>query len=157
MEPELKNSHAPDQGFTLIELLVVISVLAVLSVGATLAVSGRGMDTAASDRAWFEAQFRALGDLAMQGRTSKGLSITPQGLSFAHRTGDGWDIGNPVRPWQGTVTVASLRPRPAVDAPEIILLANGQSTAFNIRFSGNRGASQSCQSDGWTGLTCDGG
>lgn len=156
MEPELKPDPAPDRGFTLIELLVVISVLAVLSVGATLAVSGRGTDSAASDRAWFETQFRALQDLAMQGRNSKGLSITPEGLGFARRTGEGWDIGNPVRRWQGDVTIANMRPRAEPDEPQIVLLANGQTTAFDIRFSGNRGASQSCRSDGWTGLKCGG-
>ncbi|GLT08815.1 type II secretion system protein [Sulfitobacter sp. PR48] len=156
MEPELKSNPAPDRGFTLIELLVVISVLAVLSVGATLAVSGRGTDSAASDRAWFETQFRALQDLAMQGRNSKGLNITPEGLGFARRTDQGWDIGDPVRRWQSDVTIANLQPRPGLDEPQIILLANGQTTAFNILFSGSRGASRSCRSDGWTGLKCGG-
>ena len=155
MEPELALRRQPDTGFTLIELLVVISVLSVLSVGATLAISRQGTDAATADRAWFEEQYAALRDLAIQGRNSKGLSVTPKGLSFARKTADGWQIGDPIRRWRGKVSLAGLRPAPALNAPDIILLTSGQGSAFDIRFTGRRGPSQNCRSDGWTGLTCD--
>jgi prepilin-type N-terminal cleavage/methylation domain-containing protein len=155
MEPELTPIRPSDAGFTLIELLVVISVLSILSVGATLAASRQGASAATADRAWFEEQYTALRDLATQGRNSKGLSVTPKGLSFARKTAEGWQIGDPIRRWRGKVSVAGLRPQPGLNAPDIILLASGQSSAFDIRFTGRRGPSQNCHSDGWTGLTCD--
>lgn len=155
MDPELAPYPAPQAGFTLIELLVVISVLAVLSVGATYTVSRQGTDAATADRAWFQEQYAALQDLAIQGRNARGISVTPNGLRFARRTAEGWDIGDPVRRWRGKVSLAAVRPPPAQNAPDIVLLADGQGTAFDIRFTGRRGPSQSCRSDGWTGLSCN--
>lgn len=144
-----------DAGLTLIELLVVVTVLAVLGVGASLVASGQGRDAATSDRVWFETQFAALQGLAVQGRTAKGLSVSAKGLSFARMTPEGWQINPAARRWRGKVSLTRLNPPRTLNSPDIVLLANGQSSAFDIQFTAAGGTSQKCRSDGWAGLSCD--
>lgn len=148
---------AQDAGFTLIELLVVISILAVLAVGASFAVA-RGSATAAeADRAWFQTRFERIHDRAIAGRQTLGLRVTPEGLALARPDPQGgWDRAAPARGWQGRVALSRvLPPRGAgTDRPDILLHPNGHSSAFDIQFTGQRGAALRCASDGWTGLTC---
>ena len=163
MGPELEPvSSAPDAGFTLIELLISVAVLAVLAVGAALALprSGGG---GASDLALFRSQFATARSLAITGQQSRGLRIDPQGLTAAFRGDGGWQNADRTLRWRGRVAyqprslqAAVASNRGAGDPPGLVVLATGQTTAFDITF-GSGGSSRRCQSDGWTGLTCDAG
>ena len=69
-----------------------------------------------------------------------------------HDDHHGQEDGQEVR-WRGRVGFAPQEPPGSGDAPEIVFLSNGRTSAFSIRFGS--GAGQLCRSDGWTGLTCD--
>lgn len=152
-------------GFTLIELLISVAVLAVLAVGATLALPG-GAPRAGNDLALFRSQFTAARQLAITGQQARGLKITPEGLQLALSSDSGWQISERVLPWRGRVAFvarsvgqsAAQNTRTQAGAPDILLLANGHSTPFDITFTpafAQRSATRRCQSDGWTGLQCD--
>lgn len=152
-------------GFTLIELLISVAVLAVLAVGATLALPG-GAPRAGNDLALFRSQFTAARQLAITGQQARGLKITPEGLQLALSNDSGWQISERVLPWRGRVAFvarsvgqsAAQNTRTQAGAPDILLLADGQSTPFDITFTpvfAQRSATRRCQSDGWTGLQCD--
>jgi prepilin-type N-terminal cleavage/methylation domain-containing protein len=148
-----------ETGVTLIELTVVTAVLAVLAVGVSLTAIRSAAPAVETDMAWFRTQFATQQSLAIQARATRGLRISPQGLSLARRTVDGWQITAPSRPWSGRVTIADVAPRLSVGAktaPDVILLANGQSSSFEVVFAHHGNDSRRCRSDGWTGLTCDG-
>jgi len=152
-------------GFTLIELLISVAVLAVLAVGATLALSS-GAPRAGNDLALFRSQFTAARQLAITGQQARGLKITPEGLQLALSSDSGWQISERVLPWRGRVAFVARsvgqsvaqNTRTQAGAPDILLLADGQSTPFDITFTpvfAQRSATRRCQSDGWTGLQCD--
>ena len=103
-----------------------------------------------TSRSWWSA---ALRQLAVQGQSPRGLQITPRGLRMVSRRDGIWqEDGQEVR-WRGRVGFAPQEPPGSGDAPEIVFLSNGRTSAFSIRFGS--GAGQLCRSDGWTGLTCD--
>lgn len=141
-----------DAGFTLIELLVSVAIISVLSVGATLAVS-RGGGAQQSDMALFQTRFETARQMAILGQQSMGLEISPDGLRGVAKDLTGWQKPGRLQRWRGRVSLsADQTAPPGVPAPEIVLLANGQNNSFRIAF----GSSGSCESDGWTGLTCSG-
>jgi prepilin-type N-terminal cleavage/methylation domain-containing protein len=170
LEPVCKAGSGADSGyhtagFTLIELLISVAVLAVLAVGATLALPG-GAPRAGNDLALFRSQFTAARQLAITGQQARGLKITPEGLQLALSSDSGWQISERVLPWRGRVAFvarsadqsAARNTRTQVGAPDILLLADGQSTPFDITFTpvfAQRSTTRRCQSDGWTGLQCD--
>jgi len=163
MDPELEPEILPhtaqgDAGFTLVELLVAIAVLAVLALGASLALP-RGAPPAESDMALFQRQFEQMRQLAITGQSSRGLRITPQGLQLARRQASAqtalldspeahsakaseplprWHLSARQQRWQGRVQFISQnsagRAPIGSAAPDIQLLADGRSSAFIIRF-----------------------
>ncbi len=143
-------------GFSLIETLVVAAVLSVLAVGATLAVGLRGPG-AEADAARFTRAFDDTRHRAVVGQVMLGLSLGPDALRPATHGSDGWAIGDAARTWQGTVRHAGTRTAPdafaASGAPEIVILPTGQTSGFDIVFSGD-GATTRCRTDGWGDLTC---
>ena len=144
-----------DAGITLVELLVVTAVLSVLAVGVSLTAVRSTSKNATSDGEWFRNQFQLQQSLAIQERSSRGLSITNKGLAIAARRSVGWETKKPARAWRGKVTLGRTAPRRQFDGPDIVFLPNGQTTAFELVFSSRQGGpAQRCRSDGWTGVTC---
>ncbi|MFK7940743.1 MAG: Tfp pilus assembly protein FimT/FimU [Roseovarius sp.] len=143
-----------EAGFSLIELLVVIAVLAILSVGATLSVS-RGGDPSkdAADMTRFQTSFATLRAMAIQGRETRGLVVQGEGMRRARPGEDGWVLTQSVQPWRGKVAFAKQGEAFEPGGPDIRFLANGRTSVFSIGFA----AGGRCESDGWTGLTCEGG
>ncbi|AZV80665.1 prepilin-type N-terminal cleavage/methylation domain-containing protein (plasmid) [Parasedimentitalea marina] len=138
-----------DAGFTLIELLVSLAILAVLAIAAVLSLP-RGAAPSDRDMALFQIQFSSTRQRAITGHQSLGLALSLQGLRRAEKLKDGWQFSTQLQRWQGPVHLVPSDRAAASDTPEIILLATGQTSAFHINFgSGGR-----CESDGWTGLTC---
>ena len=140
-----------DAGLTLIELMVVIAILSVLAVGVSVTAMRGTAAADASDMAWFRTQFDHHQRLAVTSATSFGLYVSPKELRVARMRADGWDPQGSARAWRGRVAHRTLNATPEFDAPDIILRASGQSSAFNITF----GAGTTCTSDGWNGLVCD--
>ena len=139
-----------DTGVTLIELLVVVAVLSVLAVGVSITAMRGSGQLDRSDMAWFRAQFDQYQTLAITSGRSYGMFVGPKDLRVAWRDMDGWQAQSSARRWRTRVALAA-HSRPAdFDAPDIIILASGQNNAFDISF----GASHTCHSDGWSGLTC---
>jgi len=136
MDPKLGSTsgHA-DAGVTLIELLVVVAIMSVLATGVTITALRPSPKAASSDHAWFERSFNTNRTLAIQGRTSRGLNVQPNGLVPVHMGKDGW--------------VASQ------GQPDIVFLSNGQTNPFDISFTSGQLQTLRCRSDGWTGLICD--
>ncbi|WP_390915541.1 prepilin-type N-terminal cleavage/methylation domain-containing protein [Pseudosulfitobacter sp. SM2401] len=140
----------PDAGVTLIELLVVVAVLAVLAVGVSITAM-RGSDSGdRADMAWFQAQFDQHQTLAITSVRSYGLIVSPKDLRVAQHQSDGWEPQSSARRWRARVAFSRRDRASNFAAPDIILLASGQSSAFDITF----GARHTCTSDGWNGLTC---
>jgi len=139
-------------GVTLIELVVVVAVMAVLAVGASLS-AGRSTSGAQSDLSRFRDAYDQTRSLAVHGAEQRGLVITSQGRRVAlWREGD-WQISKRMQPWRGPVSYlvkGGRRGRPG--QPNLIFLANGQTSAFSIQLGRVR-----CHSDGWTGLICNAG
>ncbi|MFW2541365.1 prepilin-type N-terminal cleavage/methylation domain-containing protein [Primorskyibacter sp. 2E107] len=153
MDPAITRHDAnQDAGFTLIELLVSVAILSILAVGASLALS-RGSAARETDMALFQARYETARQLAILGQQSRGLEIGPDGLRGTVRDFSGWQKPGQLQRWRGRVTL-SARPSagPGVPAPDIVFLASGQTNAFRVAF----GASGTCASDGWSGLTCSG-
>lgn len=168
MDPELESEILPhaaqgDAGFTLVELLVAIAVLAVLALGASLALP-RSSVPAERDMALFQRQFEQMRQLAITGQSSRGLRITPQGLRLARRQATSqanlladalvgpeasgqnqrWHLSARQQRWQGRVQFISQnsagRAPIGSAAPDIQFLADGRSSAFTIRFSPRSGS-----------------
>jgi prepilin-type N-terminal cleavage/methylation domain-containing protein len=150
------GSGAAARGFTLIELLVAISVLAVLAVGVSLSLGpGRGM-AGRGDAAAFATAWDRTATQAITGRAARGLVVTPQGFAPVTRGPEGWLPPGPLRRWQGRA-VLSAPPSASPDAPSLVFLPNGHSSPFTLTLRPRNGAEVTrCDSDGWTGLRCDG-
>lgn len=136
------------RGFSLIELLVSVAILAVLAVGATLAL-GRARPEQA-DAALFRQTFLDLRDLAITGQDIRGMRIGPQGMRLARFSKEGWQVSDSEIRWSGRVTLSGSGYDDGA-APQIVLLPSGQSTGFAVTL----GKIQ-CRTDGWGPLQCDG-
>lgn len=150
-----KLAHIP-KGFSLIEVLVVLSVLSILSVGAALSVSRSSEARAATDQVRFAKAFENAVSQALQGHKTQGVLISNEGFQMAHRSLEGWQTRSDLRKWQGKAVFAGDVVAPAFGSPQIVILANGRSTPFSIRFSQPAGGSQICRSTGWSELDCNG-
>ena len=148
MGPKLTPSS--QAGFSLIELLVAVAVLSVLTVGAVLA-TGRGGPDQGSDMARFEVLFDRARALAIEGRQARGLVITPDGVQMAQPGAGDWQVSRTVLPWQNRVAFLAPGARTGLNQPDIRLLPNGRSTVFSIEFD----RTGRCESDGWTGVSCN--
>ncbi len=145
--PELPT----DAGVTLIELVVVVAVMASLVLGVTL-TRGQGGSRADSDLMAFQTAYDQTRSLAVHGQVRRGLLLAAKGRRLASWHADGWQLSEQLQPWRGRVSYLVEGPRALRDAPNIIFLPNGQTSAFSIQFD-----RIGCRSDGWTGLICDAG
>ena len=152
MEPAV--SHPPelpsDAGVTLIELVVVVAVMASLVLGITLMRGGGSRGD--SDLIAFQSAYDQARSLAVHGQVRRGLLLQAKGRRLATWRVDGWQLSEQLHPWRGRVSYLIEGPRALRDAPNIIFLPNGQTSAFSIQFD-----RIGCRSDGWTGLICDAG
>jgi prepilin-type N-terminal cleavage/methylation domain-containing protein len=139
-------------GLSLLEVMVSVAVLAVLAVGAGLATGGAVPGTE-RDATRFQRAFEQNWALAVMGRETRGLSITPQGLALARQAAGGWDSASRLYDWRGTVSLAHAGPGPLPGIPDIVLRPDGRSGGFALVFSG-RGPAWRCVSDGWSALSC---
>ena len=153
MEPAV--NHAPfqgsDAGVTLIELVVVVAVMASLVLGVTLS-AGLGGGRSESDLMSFRTAYDQARSLAVHGQLRRGLALSVKGRRIAWWRGDGWQLSEQLQPWRGRVSYQIEGSSAAQEAPDIIFLPNGQTSAFSIQFD-----SINCRSDGWTGLICEAG
>lgn len=133
----MKAPARSDAGLTLIEMLAVVAVLATVAVGAVLMPGLRGGET---DMARFAAAFAQTRSLAIAGRETRAVIVSPAGLALARRGSQGWTEDSP-RPWRAP---EKLGPRATIR-----LLPDGRSDSFQLQFSEGR-----CESDGITGLQC---
>lgn len=159
MVARISRSNPADAGFSLIELTIVVTLLSILTLSVGLSMS-LGRSTGSNDDvAVFQKRFDQLRAAAIHTRRPHGLQVTPQGwqvVGFDAQTG-AWDFSGRQFDWKRS---ASFRPRPrgGVTAlgrqPDVVFLPTGQSSAFEIRFITAQGF-HTCQSDGWTGMSCD--
>lgn len=151
MEPAVTPSpdwHA-EAGVTLIELVVVLMVLASLGMGVTLSL-GRNSLRGESDLIAFQTAYDQARSLAVHGQIRRGLLLEAKGRRLARWQAGGWQLSEQLQPWRGRVSFLINGGAPPLrDAPNLIFLPNGQTTAFSIQFD-----QITCRSDGWTGLIC---
>ena len=143
-------------GFTLIELVVVVAVLSVLAVGAGLVASRSGAAADAGDLNRFRGQFETARARAIQGRQALGFEITARGFQSTRRTAEGWEPGAREQRWRGRVVFLQRSARRLPDAPDIVILPDGRTSAFSLSFSGGSQRGLRCTSDGYSGLICAG-
>ena len=149
--------HPGDAGITLVELLVVMSVLAVLAVGTGLAV-GRPPGPGENDAARFEEGFNRQRAMAIAGGERLGLRLNAKGMQTLRLGPAGWVETGRLRRWHGRAVMlppAAGSPVSPPDTPELVFLPDGRTTAVSVGFSGGSARAWRCESDGWTGLTCD--
>jgi len=161
MDPEIETaSLSPpsqkEEGFTVIEMLVATAIMAILAVGAALALPRSG-NPEQRDMVLFQKQFQSQQTLAITGRQSRGLKITQQGMLLALHQEEGWQISPREQRWQTLVNFAVHRSqttnRPqhsGADTPEIHFLATGETTRFDITF----GSTLRCQNNNGRALIC---
>ena len=132
----------------------MVAILAVLGVGASLSALRGGAPGAGAeaDMSRFRAAWTNEADLAVAGQARRGLEVSPEGLRRAVHDAGGWTLAETVEPLRRQA-VLNAEPGPP-GAPDIVFLANGRSTPFEIVFPGGSRPSGRCVSDGWTGLTC---
>lgn len=152
--------RAATSGFTLIELLIAVAVLAALSVGASLVATGRGAGVGDADR--FARLYATMRQQAVLGQGWRGIALDSGGSRTGARRAGVWQMSDRVEPWRGRmVFLPDTPPLPAtggVEAPQIVFLPNGQTSAFGIGFTQRgRAGTIRCRTDGWAGLQCTGG
>ncbi|APX14300.1 prepilin-type N-terminal cleavage/methylation domain-containing protein [Tateyamaria omphalii] len=140
-------------GFSLVELVVVVAVLSVLAVGASL-TTGHA-NRAQNDLRVFQQDFKRVASLSILGRETRGLGITPQGLTHYLRTDDGWSVVGSKRAWRGSVRSQTDFQSNALRSPNIVFMSNGQVSGFSVSFEPDRGPSLTCRLDEATGLSCE--
>lgn len=86
--------------------------------------------------------------------------IGPQAMQIVRSDGAAWRVSAMVRRWAGRVAfveenrAATAEP----DTPDIVFLPTGATSAFSISFSARGGGGTTrCETDGWAGLSCQGG
>lgn len=151
------NTASPlgDGGFSLLELVVVTAMMSILAVGATLSVGMSRREAVATDQRHFRDTFETARALAIRERGKRGLRVTPQGMTVTRHGPDGWTTRETERPWSGRISLYSRSGGPAGPIPEIVLLPNGRSTAFEITFTADGEVAQVCRTDGWSRLLCE--
>lgn len=144
-----------DQGFSLVEVMIVVAVLAVLSVGATLAIGQRDRTARASvtlvqDLA---ARLRTEAVIARQPRL---MRIAPSVISVWHPGADGsWseveahDLDSTLDGAPGYGATLD-----ETGALRVMFLPDRRSSAFALRVDTRQGVWR-CATDGWAPLDCE--
>ncbi len=151
------SSDGHDRGITLIEVLVVVAVLSVLAVGVALPMRG-GSEGASADATLLQGLYQQIRGLAVHGRAQRGLVVDPKGVRVVVRDAAGWQPSKQLIRWQGRAQFVPLGAglsQSTANMPDVLFLPNGQTSAFQVRLVGRRGASVVCESDGWTELSCE--
>lgn len=151
MDAGLRGAQGPQAGFSLLELMVSVAVLAVLAVGVGLA-TGRGVAGPERDADRFRRAVEQNRALAILGRETRGLSVTPEGLRLLRRGETGWTAAV-LHGWSGRVSLVPAGSVSLPGTPDILFHPDGRSSGFAAVFSG-RGPSWRCTSDGWSEMTC---
>ncbi|PIE15619.1 MAG: type II secretion system protein GspH [Rhodobacterales bacterium] len=146
----------PQSGFSLIELMVVVAIMAVLSISVTFSL-GRTGERSAGDAAKFSQLFDSLQETAILARRPVGLLISEQGWQQLQPDQDGilWQPTGHSARFQSEARLKTTPPPPrrAEPLPNVVLLANGQSTAFELAFVSEQNTII-CRTNGWEGLQC---
>jgi type II secretion system protein H len=152
--------HSEDSGFTLIELVIVVTVLSILTISVGLSMSfGRVERQAADDAKQFQTYFERLKSNAINRQKVQGLVVSAIGWRIVEFDSQKqmWNMeGHDIR-WRGG---ADFRKKTSGiftgvgRVPDVIILPDGRSTAFDIRFINNETTSY-CTNDGWTGVLCE--
>lgn len=163
LDPPADPQANTQAGFSLIEMLVVVAVLAILAVSGTLA-TGRSREAQTADASRFQALFAQQSDLAIQGRSLRGLYITPTGLQLAKPAKEAgtdpaarsfWQRGAQEIPWRGRVLIQPRLPAPPPGTPDVVFLPDGRHSALSLSFiDPDTGARQGCSANQSGGLTC---
>ena len=149
------RARHPTAGFSLIELVVVVAVMSVLAVGASLMASRGDHSPGRSDLQRFQQQFETAHARAIQGRQQLGFEVTVQGFRLKHHSETGWHPSAQLNRWRSRVVLQSQTPRQSAQSPHIVLLPNGQTSAFTLSFSASGDAPRLiCTSDGYSELSC---
>lgn len=156
-----------EAGVSLIELLVVVAMLSVLAVGVTLPLRQSANSTQADARL-FQSVYARTRAQAVHSGALRGLKVDGRGLRLMQREADGqaqaprWQLSDqPIR-WQGRAVFRATGPQgggvtagQSGPRPDILFLPNGQTSAFDLRFTTPRHVPVSCSSDGWSEVSCD--
>lgn len=144
-----------DQGFSLVEVMIVVAMLAVLGVGATLAI-GQRERAARTDVALIR-------DIIAQVRTEAVVARQPRQMRFDAATVSVWRPG-PGNTWalgQNHSLSSSLDPEPGygaildgAGAMRVTFLPDRRSSAFAVRLDTGQGVWR-CATDGWSPLECE--
>jgi type II secretion system protein H len=136
-------------GFSLIELTVVVAILSILSVSVSLTLRGR---PATADATKFTRAYDLARSKAIHSGQRHGLVVARQSFSAAHFLGGQWETSAQEQAFDGAATVRVVN-APVSDAPTLVFLPTGQTTAFEIDFSTAQNR-QTCRTDGWAPLSC---